>query len=202
MADNAQVTPIGRSLNKIARGKALDQIQQTGRSLPCVVVGITGAIVTVSFQVTAQPGQTAITIPNATIPIMESEYVRLPIQVGCKGFAIAADAYLGGMSGLGGGTATTVQNANLSALAFAPIGNSTWTTVDGSVLTMYGPNGVKLSDQGGASIVSITPTEISLTSGGHSIVISSAGVVIDGKVFLTHEHSGGTIGAGNTGGVV
>jgi hypothetical protein len=45
-------------------------------------------------------------------------------------------------------------------------------------------------------------TEISLTGGGHNITISSAGVVIDGIVFSTHQHTGVQTGTGLTGGAV
>jgi hypothetical protein len=201
MATNDQVTPFGRSMNRFAREKALSQIAQTGRSLPCQVVKVMGSIVQVSFQVQAVPGQAAVTIDNVTIPIIGSEYIRLPIQPGCKGMTVAADAYLGGMSGQGGGVATLTRPANLTALAFVPLGNVGFFSVNGQVLTMYGPGGVTLMDQNQTTEFNLTPGKISMSAGGHSVVISSAGVVIDGKTFLTHEHSNGNMGA-NTGGVV
>jgi hypothetical protein len=40
---------------------------------------------------------------------------------------------------------------------------------------------------------------ISLSAGGHSITIGSSGVVIDGTVWSTHEHTGVTTGADQTG---
>ena len=197
MADNAQKTPPGLSLNRFARGKAVDQIAQCGQSLPCTVVSVKGSIVQVAFQVTSPPGWPLVSLPNVTIPVAGSEYTRLPIQPGCKGFAVAADAYLGGMSGLGGGVATLTQPANLSALVFQPIGNSGWFTVDGDILTMYGPGGVTLMDQARTTFFKLIPGQISMTVGGHSIVISSAGVVIDGIVFGTHIHAQGADGHGD-----
>lgn len=182
MADNAQKTPPGLSLNRFARTKALDQLAQTGQSLPCTVVAIKGSIVQVAFQVTSPPGWPPVALPNVTVPVAGSEYIRVPIQVGCKGFAIAADAYLGGMSGLGGGVATLAQPSNLSALVFQPIGNSGWFTVDGNVLVMYGPQGVTLMDQGKACIFNLTPTGATLSLGAIDIKLSSTGVTIDGNL--------------------
>lgn len=173
MADNAQKTPYGLSQNRFARAKALEAIQQTSRSLPCVVTAVRGAIVTVSFQVTG------VTLPNVTIPTIGSEYVRLPIQPGCKGWVLAADAYLGGVSGLGGGIADLTQRANLTALVFSPIGNSGWSSVDGNAVTIYGPNGAVIRDSGSNSVVTITPSSITMASNGNTLTLSAAGLVIN-----------------------
>jgi hypothetical protein len=188
MATNAQVTPFGQSLNRYSRAKAADQIAQTGRSLPCQVVSVRGAVVQVAFQITSIAGQPPLTIPNVTIPIVGSEYIRIPIQVGMKGMTVAADAYLGGMSGQGGGVATTARPANLTALAFVPLGNVSFFSVDGNVLVLYGPNGVTIQDQSGASKIMLTPTSITLTAGGKVLTINAAGIALDGIVWETHTH--------------
>ena len=194
MADNVQKTPLGLSLNRFARSKALDQIAKTGRSLPCQVVSVKGSIVQVAFQIQQPAGWTQPTIPNVTIPVAGSEYIRQPIQPGCKGFAIAADAYLGGMSGIGGGVATLTTPGNLTALVFQPIGNSGWFTVDGNVLVMYGPQGVTLMDQGQACIFNLTPNGATLSLGAIDIKVSSAGVTIDGNLQVNGNiHATGTI---------
>lgn len=199
-ASNAQKTPFGQSMNTFARKKAVDQIQQLGRSLPCTVVKVMGSIVQVNFEINA-PGQT---IPNVTIPIIGSEYIRLPIQSGCKGLTIAADAYLGGMSGIGGGVAGLAQPMNLTALAFVPLGNTAFTSVDPSTLTLYGEPGILLKTKPNDASVALTPssvaissnntvtasasTSLTLSAGGHSVVINSAGVTIDGILWDTHTH--------------
>ena len=201
MATNDQKTPLGLSINRWGKAKADSQISIQGRQLPCVVTAVHGSIVTVAFQVTAVPGATPVTFPPATVPVVGSEYVRAPIQIGCKGMCIAAEVTLAGVSGIGGGTATTALPGNLTALAFTPLGNSGFFAVDGNTLVMYGPQGVTLMDQGQTTFVRLTPGQISLTAGGHSLVISSAGVVIDGIVFGTHVHTNGNDG-GNTGGPV
>jgi len=70
------------------------------------------------------------------------EYIRLPIQVGDKGVTFPADARLGGISGLGGGTADLSVPANLSALVFMPVSNQNWAPVtDPNKVVLYGPNG-------------------------------------------------------------
>jgi hypothetical protein len=193
MAGNEQKTPAGLSLNRFARKKALVQIAQIGRSLPCSVVKVMGSIVQVAFQVTAAPGQKPVTLNNVTIPIIGSEYVRLPIQVGCKGVAIAMDAALGGMSGIGGDVATLTIPANLTALVFAPISNTGWFAVDGNVLVLYGPNGVTVMDQGKNCIFNLTPTGAKLSLGGIDIKLDSSGVTIDGNLLVNGNiHATGT----------
>lgn len=235
MPDNVQKTPVSDTLNEFARLKAADAIQQTGRSLPATVVSAKGSIVTVKFEIT----NSVFTLPNVTIPLFGPEYIRYPIQPGDKGFVVAADAYLGGMSGLGGGTADLSQLANLATLVFFPIGNTSFFAVDPQAVVIYGPNGVVLRDTTNASNVTLTPqaidavapqrisqkvgsalitedpgqitlgvgttfvrvtqTSITLSSGGHSILINAAGVIIDGKPFLPHSHTGVQSGGGVTG---
>lgn len=221
MSDNVQKTAVQDTLNEFARRKAADAIQQTGRSLPATVVKANGSIVTVKFEVNS-----VFTLPNVTIPLFGPEYIRYPIQPGDKGFVVAADAYLGGMSGLGGGTADLSQLANLAALVFFPIGNTSFFAVDPQAVVIYGPNGVSIRDTTdtndvtvnkqritltspnsitatvGASKVTMTPTAITLSSSGHSIIINALGVIIDGKLFLTHEHTGVQGGSGVTGPVL
>jgi GpV Apex motif len=199
---NAQKTPVGLSLNRFARTKALDQIAQTGRSLPCTVVSVMGSIVQVAFQVTAAQGQAVATIPNVTIPIIGSEYIRLPIQPGCPGMTVASDAYLGGVSGQGGGVAVLARPPNLAALAFVPLGNVNFSAQNGNVLVMYGPQGVTLADATFASTLSLTPNSITLNAGGKTLVVNSSGVTIDGILWETHQHTGVQSGGSNTGGPV
>jgi hypothetical protein len=196
---NFQKTPAGLSLNRFARAKALDQQALQGLGLPCSVVSVAGSIVTVSFQVQAAPGATPITIPNAVMPVASAEYVRLPIQIGCKGVTVAAAAYLGGASGLGGGTATTARPANLTALAFLPLGNTGLFAVDGTKLTLYGEPGVRLQDKTGASFIDIEIAGITFVSNGSTLTLNSAGLTINGVLFATHEHTGVDMGDDNTG---
>lgn len=181
MNGNAQKTPIFQSANRVAQKRALDAIQLTGKGLPCRVVSSNNSIVTVSFQL-----NTDFTLPNVTIPIYGCEYIRYPklsLNGGAKGAAIALDARLSGVSGIGGGTADLSQPANLTALVFLPISNTAWSSVDENALTMYAPNGVVLRDQESQSVITLTPTGIvctgrdgiSLTSGTSTVVLNNDG---------------------------
>lgn len=197
MADNSRKTPLAATLPAAVRRQIGDVLQLTGYALPCYVKAVAGAIVTVAFDIVTDR-----TLPDVTIPILESRYVRLPIQVNDTGVVVPADAYLGGVSGMGGGTASLLQPGNLSALAFLPIGNKNWPEVDSNATNITGPNGAVIKADTGSANFTLTPDGISMSAGGHTVVINSSGVTIDGKVFLGHEHSGVTSGSSNTGGVV
>lgn len=199
---NAQRTWMGRGLNSLASRHAANQGQLDGQSLPCVVVSIAGAMVTVAFQINS-----GFTLPEVQMPIMGSEYVRLPIQSGCRGFAVPASARLGGVSGLGG-PADLSAPSNLGALVFLPVGNLDFSDVDPNAVTVYGPNGVVLRDTGSETVLTLTPSgllvvsqgTISLQTSGASVTISGTEVniagtlIINGQPYLLHEHlaSGGT----------
>ncbi len=203
----AQKKPFSRTLPLFTQQKAIDEIAKRGQALPGHVISVSGPIVTVSFDVAG------ITLPQSIMPVFGPEYIRYPIQVGDKGVAFPASVYLGGVSGLGGGIADTTLRGNLSTLVWFPIGSTNWPTspaIDSNAVTIYGPNGVVLRGPTTNTKMVLTPTtvnmtastSISLSAGGHTIVIDSSGVTIDGKVFLTHHHSGVTTGGGNTGNVV
>lgn len=197
MADNSRKTPLVASQDQFVRRKINNALQLTGKALPCHVVAVDGPIVTIAFDI-----NTTDTIPNVTVPIFGSIYAQAPTQINDKGVVFSVDVYLGGISGLGGGTADLGQRANLSSLVFFPVGNKNWEpSPNASAYLVQGPDGVILRDTGGASVITLTPTEISLNVGGHSILINSSGVTIDGKVFLTHMHIGVQSGGSDTGGV-
>lgn len=158
MASNAQKTSLARSLERFAQRKVEAALDLLGQALPASVVTVhSSGIVTVKFELTNVP----FTLPQIKVPILGSEYVRLPIQAGMKGMVIAADAYLGGMSGLGGGTADLTPRPNLSNLAFVPLGSTGWSpTEDPNALVLYGPNGVVIRDEGKQAMLTLTPSGI------------------------------------------
>ncbi len=159
MADYVQKVPIARTLNQFTTRKARGLIDLYGKSLPASVVSVVSSgIVNVKFEI-ANTVNSPYTLPNVTVPLMGPEYVRYPIQPGCKGYVTSADAYLGGMSGLGGGVADLALRGNLSALVFVPFGNSTWSpSEDPNSLILYGPNGVIIRNLANTSKVQITST--------------------------------------------
>ena len=170
-------TPVQYSLPVFARERSEDVTLATTQSWPCHVTKIVSSgIVQVAFDVQQQP----FTMPaNVEMPVATPEWVRLPLQVGDKGMAAKADAYLGGVSGLGGGTADLSRRANLTNLVFHPVGNTSWFTVDMNALTLYGVNGVVLMDQGKKTVFTLTP-------GGIKITLPSGGAVeIDGDLKVT-----------------
>ena len=203
MADNVQKIPISDSAPPFALQRAYDATQELGKALPCSVVSVAGAIVTVKFEV-----QDLHTLPDVTVPLFGPEYIRYPIQKGDLGVVFPADTYLGGVSGLGGGVAGLSRRGNLTALVFFPIGNRTWSAVDPNTVTVYGPNGVVLRDSTSNTTAMLHPSSyavqsiggsISFTASGHTLVINSSGVTIDGVLFAPHYHSGVQTGGGDTG---
>ena len=153
----AQKLPLARTLTRFARVQIADAFQRSGQALPCSVIAVVSSgIVTVKFEVNS-----AYTLPEITIPLYGCEYIRYPIQVGCKGFTVPADASIAGLSGLGTGIADLTEPGNLGALVFLPFGNAGWfATPDPNSVVIYGPNGVQLRDTGNASNVTLTPSGI------------------------------------------
>jgi hypothetical protein len=204
--NNAQKTPLSRTLTNFTQRKAIDEIQKRGMALPGTVLAVSGGLVTVNFEVTGA------TVPNVTMPVFGPEYIRYPIQPGDKGVAFPASVYIGQVSGLGAPAATadlTTLYGNLSALVWFPIANKNWTVPPGSdanTLALYGHlatllldslsgnSSIKLAATGislnfGSATITLNSSGITLSDGGHSIVINSSGVIIDDKVFLTHVHT-------------
>jgi len=211
-------TPLSRSLPQAIQAAIRQEVSRLGRALPARVTAVSGAIVTVAFEVADA------SLPQVTVPLFGPEYIRYPVQVGDKGFCIPADAYLGGVSGLGGGTAQLGRRMNLSTLVFFPIGNKGWSSVDPDAVTIYGPNGVVLRDTNGHTTATLTPSNFTIDSSsgalsftingctltmdssgitisfsGNEIVIDSTGVQIMGKYFMQHEHTGVQTGSGVSG---
>lgn len=159
-ANNAQKRPFADALNRFTEQKALDQIQQTGRALPCSFVSWAAeGIALVKFEV-----QSDFTLQQIKAPIFGPEYARYPLQPGDAGILIPSAVPIAGISGQGGGIATMRTPANLSALTFLPIGNTAWQTVDHNVVTLYGPEGVTLRDAGSNSTFLLTPTSIAIAT--------------------------------------
>lgn len=211
MSGNAQKTPFARSITEFARIKIDDATQLIGKRLPCSVVEVDGAIVTVKFEVT-----TDFTLPQVKVPIANSLYAREPTQVGDLGWVQTADARIGGVSGLGIGTADLSPPANLGALVFEPIGNAGWEpSPNPDAYLLQGPDGVIIRDIGNncsivvdqETIVVTGKTQIKLQVGSGSITITDGAIdfegtlTINGKAYMDHEHGGVTVGSGFSGGV-
>lgn len=169
-AGNYQKTPLARTLNAFAEKKIRGAMALLGNVLPAQIVSVSNSIVTVKFLLAATTNS-PYTLPNVTVPIAGPEYVRMPTQIGDKGVVIPSDVYLGGVSGLGGGTADLSLQANLSSLIFLPIGNKNFSaTDDPNAVVIYGPNGtilrniaktvtLTLNESGGVVITGTAATE-------------------------------------------
>lgn len=150
----------GRNMNRFVEQKFNEAFQASGKILPASIVSQEGKMVTVAFELHDTP----YVFPQVTIPLFGPQYIRYPMQPGDKGVVIPADTYLGGVSGQGGGIADLTPPANLSALVFLPVSNTEWDSVDGNVVTIYGPEGVTIRDSGSSTTFLLTPESITIAA--------------------------------------
>lgn len=148
-------------------------------------MAVSGSIVTVKFDV-------GVPLQQMSMAVAGTRYCRSPIQAGDLGFATTADAYLGGVTGLGGGTADLTQRGNLSALVWVPVGNKSWPTIDATSQHLESANGLFTVD--------VANSGITLSYNGSALIqLNSSGqVIINGRVFMNHDHGPGTYVAGST----
>lgn len=211
---------IQRALNRNAINRVTDAIQVIGKALPCQVKAVNGAIVTVAFQVNSAPWP----LPQITIPKAESNWIRMPTQVGDFGYTAPADVYLGGISGIGGGVADLAQPANLSSLVFVPVSNANSGPIDQNAAQIQGPNGaIVRTTQGTTSEIVTDQSGTTITFGTTSLTLTASGVVITvgGSTFTfdasnltvpdvivpngsvnNHVHGGVQSGGSDTGGMI
>jgi hypothetical protein len=164
MASNFIKLWVQKDQNAAAIKRAKQTVEITGKALPCRVVAVNGPIVTVAFEVDTAPW----TLPQITIPKAESPYFRMPTQVGDLGVTVPADAYLGAVSGLGGGVAKLFGRGNLSSLVFLPVSNKNSPPDDPNKAQVMGPDGVIIRDE--------ASTVVATVSGGQ--------MAVDGNVFV------------------
>jgi len=200
-SDNRLKTPVAASLNQLARQRASDGIQSLPKGIPAQVVSRTNQIVTVAFQMQVGGTGAPFTLVQADYPISTSALDWLPINKGTNGLLLPSDFYLGGISGQGGGTADYSQRGNLATLVFHPITNTSQTIPPGGDTDkrgVYGPNGVVVSDVGGACALTCDKTSGGTwTFNGHTIELASDGIYLDGIKWDSHTHDdpqGGTVG--------
>jgi len=176
-----QKTPFAVSISNLLDTKLGQNQQAFGFQLPCRVTAVNGAIVTVNFEIDTGG---LFTFPPVTCPIAESTYVRLPVQVGDFGVCMAADARLGGVTGLGQGLAPLELPFNLGALVYVPIGNKNWSSVDPNAVNINAPNGVVLRDTNSATTITLVPSGVTIIRGNTEMVINDTGVTITGNLLV------------------
>lgn len=195
MADNFSKLPLQKSQNQLAINRAAQEIQKQGRALPCRVTAVTGSIVTVAFEMDTSPW----TLQPIEIPKGESPWIRMPTQVGDTGVTMPADVYLGGISGLGGGTANFTRRGNLSALVFVPVSNSGSPPIDQNAAQVQGPNGViSRTTTGTTSQVATNTSGTTVTFGTNTVVVNETEIALNfgGATSLVVNASGITLTVG------
>lgn len=175
-----QKIPFSESIDGYVDKKISDNQQILGQILPCSVVAVDGPIVTVNFEVF----NGIFTIPQVTVPIAESQYTRLPIQVGDKGICIAADTRLGGITGLGldKSLAPLSQPGNLGGLVFVPISNKNWFAVNGRYLVLYGPDGVEITTANQDCKLTLNSSGIIIDLNGGSLIVNNGNTTMNGNL--------------------
>lgn len=126
--------PFNHSVNDFTNQRSNDFQLGMSKGLPCHVIAVDKDMVTVAFDTK----NTVWTPPNMKMPQAFSAYGREPTRVGDKGTAVPSDYYLGGVTGLGGGTADYSPRGNLTALVFHPASNTGTESRDYDQLTMNG----------------------------------------------------------------
>ena len=201
---SSRKSPPSDWLPRLARTHALSVSEHNGKALPVSVIAVQGRIVTVRPEVNCNPA-----LPPLRVPIAESEYIRSPIQPGCRGLVISADVSLGQMTGLGSRRPTLNDiTPNLSACVFLPLSHTEWEKLDGNMLQLYGVKGVQITDRlNGSSTVTLKENSVTLSTGSATVTLSggkveiSGELVINGQPYRAHQHSNGNNGS-PTGGVI
>lgn len=208
MANNHDKLWFQSRANQTAIQRAREAILQLGRSLPCRIVAVSGAMVTVAFEVDSAPWA----LPQITIPKAESNWIRMPTQVGDLGITIPADTYIGNISGVTTSIPSiNVKPGNLSALVFVPVSNANSPPQDQNAAICQGPNGfvgqtttgtassAVVNTSGttvtyGANTVKLDGTSATVTFGSNTLVVDAAAITLTvGTTVLLINASGVTI---------
>ncbi len=212
-SDNFVTLPIQQNLPALATSNAEQAIAQTGRALPCKVLAVNGSLVQVSFEV-----QGPFTLPPLWLPKAESQWARMPTQVGDVGITVPADTFLGGISGQGSGVADmTREYGNMSTLVFVPVAATGFSSSpNANQAWLNGPAGARISDAAQTATVEASANEVQLIVGSASLALTASGLTItiggltwtftasgltmsSGIVAETHVHGGVTTGSADTG---
>lgn len=197
MFDNADKIPLQQSLNQLVSRALAAHARAKGKALPCRVVAINGSLVQVAFEVSSK----TVTFPLVWMPKAESQWIRMPTQVGDFGVTVPADAYLSGISNMGGSTAQIEQQpGNLSALVFVPVASAAFAPVDTNAAYISGPDGAVIQTQDGSAKITVGKSGIVLNFGGKTVTLNGNGLTIDGILFDSHVHGGVQGGDSFTGG--
>lgn len=185
MADNSKKVPLALSVDAAGKQRAGDAISLLGMDLPCHVVKREGQIVTIAFDVNGPWN-----LPNQQVPIHTGAHDWLPIKVGTKGVVKSCDVYLGGVSGLGSGTADFSRRATFATQVFIPATNKEWQPPGGGHTDdriIQGEKGTLLLGKASNGDVK---TKLYVDDDGHVVVTGDLLVTgeIRGKYLTTNIH--------------
>jgi hypothetical protein len=161
--------------------KVVDAVRLQGKALACHVTGISGAIITVQFDL-----NDIYTLPQVNIPLFGPEYIRYPIKVGDLGIVQPVDVSISYTSGQGGNPPNLSDPASLEALYFMPIGNKNWVTVDPTQVTIYAPNGVLVRDTTSAAQINLHPGDIKITLGSSTWEMTPNSVTVTTETYTVN----------------
>jgi hypothetical protein len=68
-------------------------------------------------------------------------------------------------------------------------------------ISEYSSTSLQIRNEAGTAFIDLSPTALTLSFAGKTIVIDATGVTIEGKAFLPHRHTGVQAGPDQTGGV-
>lgn len=175
---------VAQHWDQASRRLASETIEQLGMALPCSVVEVNEPFVTVSFDLINAPQ----TLPNVTIPKLESPYFRQPTQVGDTGITLPADAALSGISGLGSSPAWG-RRSNLTALVFVPVSSQKSPPPNATQAIVWGPDGALVQTLDGSTSINVTASGVVITVGSTTWTFNANGLTLStGVVAETHEH--------------
>lgn len=160
MSDNAFVTPMWRSLSTAMDSRSQDRTQVDPQQIPVNVVAVDQSIVTVEAQMKGN-----YTLPKVKIAQAYSDWHRLPTAAGDKGVMRATDFYIGGQTGLGGGTADYYDRANLATMVYHAVSQKKFPHIpvwDNTAHLIHGQNGAVIRDTAGNCIVTLTGNKITI----------------------------------------
>jgi len=197
-----------KKVNQVATNAALQAIAQTGKALPCTVTAVSGAFVTVSFEVQVPYDVNGVTqyytLPPVEMPCATSQWFPNPTQINDVGLSVPSDVFLTGITGQGGGIAIEgINPGNLSALVFLPIGTTNFPTPPrANIAWPNAPHGGRIGDSANTTYIDCDPDTgtVTITAGGKSWTFTSAGLTMSNSIVLeSHLHTGVTGGSSDTG---
>lgn len=160
-----------------------DALQINNFALPCHVIAVAGAMITIQFDV-----QSNYVLPQITVPLFGPEYIRYPIKATDLGVLVPINTQIGFTAGLAPRPPNLSLNSdacNLEGLFFMPVGNKNWVTVDPQQVTVYAPNGITLRDTGSGAVIVLHPTSITATIGSTSLAMSSSTITMTATTKIT-----------------